>query len=421
MIRKKAQPHSLLITDIKQLLTIQPHPAVGSAMTELGIIEDAAIAVCDGKIVRAGKTSVVLKKFRRVKNWTVISAKERLVTPGLVDPHTHLVFAGQRVNEFEKRLSGVTYHDIAARGGGIRFTVGKTREATKAELRKLVLARLQSMLAYGTTTTEVKSGYGLSLTDEVKCLEVIREMQKETPLDIVPTFLGAHEVPDEFQSNRRAFIELLCHEMLPVVAKRRLAVFSDIFTEIGFFDLMESHRIQAKAREFGFKLKFHVEELSPMGGAELAGRMKATSADHLEYISGAGIAALKQGNTVGVLLPGVSLFLGLEKQAPARRLIEEGVPVALGTDFNPGTSPTLVMPLIMSLGCLKLQMSPAEVWTAATINSACAIGKETTMGSIHPGKQADLVIWNAEDYREIPYHFGMNLVHRVIKKGQVVF
>lgn len=411
----------LVITDIGQLLTLYspvPAPRRGKAMADLGLIRNAAVAVTNGRIAAVGTKQTLLKKISRKTK--VISAGGRLVTPGLVDPHTHAVFAGNRAGEFEQRLAGQTYQEIAAAGGGIQATVRATRRASERELETRLLYHLTGMLSWGTTTVEVKSGYGLSLTSELKLLNVIKRAQKKTPLDLVPTFLGAHTVPREFRHNRKEYVKLLCERMLPAITRHKVACFSDVFTERGAFSLAESKTIQRTARSLGFALKFHVDELSPLGGAELAAEMGATSADHLEFVSERGIRALARSGTVAVLLPSVSLFLGLKRWAPARRLIAAGVPVALASDFNPGTSPTYSLPLVMSLACFELKMTPAEVWAAATLNAAYAAGLGRRVGSLKPGKQADLVIWQAADYREIPYHLGVNQVERVIKEGKVV-
>jgi imidazolonepropionase len=350
----------------------------------------------------------------------VIDATGKVVTPGLVDSHTHLIFAGTRENEFEQRLQGKTYQEIAAQGGGINATVRRVRQASKEELKALARPRLERLMRFGVTTVEVKSGYGLSLADEIKCLEAIAELNAEGPWELVPTFLGAHAVPAEFRDDRAGYIDLLVDEMLPEVARRRLAKFCDVFCETGVFSLAESERILGKARDLGLKLKVHADELTPLGGAELAARLGAVSADHLLCISDAGIEALAASGTVATLLPGTAFFLGMP-YAPARKLLERGVAVALASDCNPGTCPTENLPLVGAMACTGMKMLPAEVLTALTRHAAAALGRADTLGTLAVGKQADLVIWEVPDYRQLFYHFGVNHAWRVIKRGQVVY
>jgi imidazolonepropionase len=350
----------------------------------------------------------------------VIDAAGRVVVPGLVDSHTHLVYAGSREDEFEQRLRGATYQQIAARGGGINATVRRVREASKDELKAMARRRLDRLLSFGVTTVEVKSGYGLSVTDEIKCLEVIAELNAEGPLEVVPTFLGAHTVPPEFRADREGYLRLLTDEMLPEVARRGLAEFCDVFCETGVFALDESERVLTRARELGLRLKLHADEMTPLGGAELAARLGAVSADHLLCITDAGIEALAASGTVATLLPGTAFFLGAD-YAPARRLIERGVTVALASDCNPGTCPTENLPLVGTMACTQMGMLPAEALTALTLNAAAALGRADRIGSLECGKQADLVILDMPDYRQLFYHFGVNHVWRVIKRGRVVY
>jgi imidazolonepropionase len=348
-----------------------------------------------------------------------IDATGRVVTPGLVDSHTHLIFAGSREDEFEQRLQGRSYQEIAAQGGGINATVRRVRQSSRDELKALARPRLDRLLRFGVTTVEVKSGYGLSLADEIKCLEAIAELNAEGPWELVPTFLGAHAVPPEFRDDRAGYIDVLVHEMLPEVARRKLAEFCDVFCETGVFSLAESERILGKARDLGLKLKLHADELTPLGGAELAARLGAVSADHLLCISDAGIDALAASRTVATLLPGTAFFLGAN-YAPARKLIERGVSVALASDCNPGTCPTENLPLIGAMACTQMKMLPAEALTALTRNAAAALGVADRIGTLEVGKQADLVIWDVPDYRQLFYHFGVNHAWRVIKRGRVV-
>jgi imidazolonepropionase len=348
-----------------------------------------------------------------------LEAGGRVALPGFVDSPTHLIFAGDRIDEFEMRLQGRNYQEISASGGGILATVRRVRSASRDELKVLARPRLAQLLRFGVTTVEVKSGYGLTLADELKCLEAIAELNTEGPLELVPTFLGAHAVPPEFQSDRAGYVSLLCTEMLPDVAHRKLALFCDVFCEHGAFTPAESERILERARDLGLRLKLHADELSDLGGAELASRLGATSADHLLRVSEAGMEALAAAGTVATLLPGTALFLGLD-YAPARRLIQHGAAVALASDCNPGTSPTENLPLVGSLACTQMKMLPAEVLNALTLNAAAALGISDRVGSLEVGKYADLVLVDATDYRRIFYEYGVNHVWRVYKRGRVV-
>jgi imidazolonepropionase len=350
----------------------------------------------------------------------IVDASEKVVLPGLVDSHTHLLFAGWREDEFEQRLEGRSYQEIAARGGGINATVRCVRQATKDELKQLARKRLKQMLRCGVTTIEVKSGYGLTLADELKCLEAIAELNAEGPLELVPTFLGAHAVPPEFRENRASYVRLLQDEMLPEIARRRLADFCDVFCEVGVFSVIESEGILQRAAALGMGLKLHADELTPLGGARLAAKLGAISADHLLCIDEAGIEALAASGTVATLLPGTAFFLGMP-YAPARRLIERGVPVALASDCNPGTCPTENLPLVGAMACTQMKMLPAEALIALTLNAAAALGRSDRVGSLEVGKQADVVILDVPDYRHLFYHFGVNHVWRVIKRGRVVY
>ncbi len=350
----------------------------------------------------------------------IIDATGKTVLPGFIDSHTHLLFAGWREDEFEQRLHGLSYQEIAARGGGINATVERVRQASKDELKRLARSRLDHFLRFGVTTVEVKSGYGLTLADEVKCLEAIAELNAEGPLELVPTFLGAHAVPSEFRGDRDGYLRLLVDEMLPEVARQRLAEFCDVFCETGVFSVADSERILRRAQDLGLGLKLHADELSPLGGAELAARLGAVSADHLLCVTDAGIDALAAAGTVATLLPGTAFFLGLP-YAPARRLIQRGVAVALASDCNPVTCPTENLPLVGAMACMQMQMLPVEAVTALTLNAAAALGRSDRIGSLEVGKQADLVIFDVPDYRHLFYHFGVNHVWRVIKRGRVVY
>jgi imidazolonepropionase len=387
----------------------------GPEMREPAIIPDGAALIDDHRIAWVGPTAEAYIP----PDAEIIDAGGKIVLPGFIDSHTHLVFTGSRADEFEQRLLGVSYQDIAARGGGINATVRAVRGASKEELKAATRARLQRMLSLGVTTVEIKSGYGLSLADEIKCLEVIRELQREQACELVPTFMGAHEVPPEFREDRQAYLKLVTNRMIPEIARRGLAEFCDVFCEQDVFDLQESERVLSAAREHGLKLKLHADEFTALGGAELAGRFGATSADHLLRITDAGIEALKQSGTIATLLPGTAFFLGLPS-APARKLIDAGLPVALATDCNPGSCMTENLPLIGSIACTQMKMLPAEVITALTLNAAAALDRSDRLGSIEVGKQADLILCDVPDHRQLFYHFGVNHVWRVIKSGRVV-
>jgi imidazolonepropionase len=345
-----------------------------------------------------------------------------VLTPGFVDSHTHAIFGRARYEEQELRAAGIPYMEIAKRGGGIHASVRDLRARDEDELLALALPRLRALAASGVTTVEVKSGYGLSLDDELKTLRVVRRLVELLPMRIVPTWLGAHEIPLEFRAEgergRRRYIDLLIHEMLPAVAAESLARFADVFCEPGVFTVDESREVLTAARNAGLGIKLHADELVSGGGAELAGALRATSADHLAAISEAGIAALAQAGTVATLLPGTMLFLGKREQAPARRLIEAGVAVALATDFNPGTSPTTNFPLILTLAVSQLRLSVAEAVVAATVNGAAALGLAGRTGQLAPGFSADLALWRASDVRELPYWYGAALCEATWVRGR---
>ncbi len=399
-------PVDLLVVHAGQLVTLAGpgRPRAGKEMAELSIVPDGAVACRKGRILAAGPTTDLRKTFSAKKT---IDAKGRVVTPGLVDPHTHLVFAGSREAEFEMRAAGKTYPEIARAGGGIHATVERTRAASKEELAKSARARLRDMLERGTTTVEAKSGYGLAVEDEVKQLEVARD------LGCVPTFLGAHEVPRGRE--RSEYVREVVDVMVP--RARGLARFCDVFCEPGVFSVDEARRILQAAKAAGLGVKIHAEEFRSSGGAELAAELGAASADHLMAVTDRGIRSLRQAGTVAVLLPGTSAFLGGGKYAPARRMIEEGVAVALGTDCNPGSCTATSLPLVMTLACTQLRMSPAEALCACTVNAAYACGEGGEAGTLEAGKRADLVVWRATDYREIAYWFGANLAETVVRSG----
>lgn len=416
----QAKPLPLIIRNAAQLVCISEQGErvkCGPAMRNLAVIEGGGVIVRDGRIAWIGPTA---KMPRLASGVTIIEASNKTVLPGLIDSHTHLIFTGSREDEFEARLQGLCYQEIAGRGGGIHATVRRVREAAADELKESTRARLGRLLSFGVTTVEVKSGYGLTPADEIKCLEVIAQLNAEGPLELIPTFLGAHAVPPEFHGDREGYLRLLIEEMLPEVARRKLAEFCDVFCEKDVFSLAESERILTKARELGLQLKLHADELSPLGGAELAGRLRATSADHLLCTTDAGIEALAAAGTVATLLPGTAFFLGVA-YAPARQLIERGLAVALASDCNPGTCPTENLPLIGAMACTQMKMLPAEALTALTLNAAAALNRSERIGSLEVGKQADLIICDVPNYRHLFYHFGVNHVWRVIKRGRVVY
>lgn len=417
-VKKKT---TLLIKNIGQLITMQGAvPRRGREMAEIGLIEHGGVAIAGDEIIAVGESDETAGKVDLAENCTVISAENGVVTPGFIDAHTHPVFPGTRELEFEMRLAGKSYMEIARSGGGIRASVRRLREASIEDLYTRAKKTTDLMLAHGTTSIEAKSGYGLSTEAEIKSLEIIRQLNEREVIDLYPTFLGAHEVPDEYQQHRTDYIELLIKEMIPAVAGRKLAIFCDVFCEEGVFSVEESRAILKAAEKVGMRPKLHADELKETGGAELAAQLKAVSADHLVFASNKGIAALADSDTVAVLLPGTSYALGLEKVAPAREMINQGVIVALATDCNPGSSMTESLPMIISLAAVKYRMTAAESLSAVTVNAACAIGQGEKLGRLEVGLPADLVIWDMNDYREMPYHFGVNLAKTVIKKGKVV-
>jgi imidazolonepropionase len=410
----------MIISNASQLVCVETsHGRVkkGQSQRDLMIIPNGAVIVRDGLIDWVGPTADLPPI---PPNAEVLDATGKVVLPGFIDSHTHLVFAGSREDEFELRLQGKSYQEIAAAGGGINATVQQVRRASKGELKDLTRRRLKRLLSFGVTTVEIKSGYGLNLPNELKCLEVIADLNQEGPLELVPTFMGAHAVPPEFRADREGYLRLVRDDMLPEVVRSGLAEFCDVFCDTGAFTLAESHRILQRARELGLQIKIHADELSPLGGAELAAQLGATSADHLLCISEAGIEALARSETVATLLPGTAFFLGLN-YAPAKAMIEAGLPIALATDCNPGTCPTENLSFIGTLACTQMEMRPAEVISALTLNAAAAVGRSNRLASIEAGKQADLVICDVPDYRQVFYHFGVSHVWRVIKRGRVVY
>ena len=414
-------PVDLLIIHAGELATMAAGsvPRRGSALTNPGIVLDGAVAIADSRIVGLGPTDAILRAFASVSA-KVLDARGRLVTPGLVDPHTHLVFAGNRAREFAMRLQGTDYAEILAAGGGILSTVQSTREATQDDLLISGRRRLDRMLAHGTTTIEAKSGYGLSLTDELKILRITAQLGTTHAVTVIPTFLGAHAVPLEWRTNPDEYVRQVSDVMLPAVVGEHLAKFCDVFCERGAFSVEQCRRILRTAERLGLRLKIHADQLSASGGARLAVELGACSADHLEHTPPTDLEAMAEHGIAAVLLPGATFFLLQQRHPDARAMIDLGVPLALATDFNPGSSPTLSMQMIIALACVGMRLMPEEALSAATINAAYAIDLADEVGSLSPGKRADLIIWGLSSVTELPLHFGTNMVDTVIKAGQIV-
>jgi len=409
----------LLLTDISEMVCVSHSgkPKSGKEMNDVAILKGHSIAIHKGQIIEIGPAEVLSATYVALEE---INCAGKVVTPGLVDPHTHPIFVYTRENEFEMRILGKSYVEISQSGGGIRSTIKTTRDASEDELYFLARKRIEKMLTQGTTTLEAKSGYGLTTESELKQLRVINHLADTMPVDIIPTFMGAHEFPEEYKDNHSAYIDILCNEMLPAIAEQGIARYCDIFTEEHVYNIEESRKILGKAKELGLKLKMHADEIEPMGGAELAAELNCTSADHLGKTSERGIKALKEAGVIPVLLPATLFSLGSKDYARARDMIDVGLPVALATDFNPGSCNCDSMPFVMTLACLQMKMTPAEALTAATINAAAAINQEKRVGSISGGKQADLLIWDIPSYKFIPYHIGSSYPEIVIKKGEIV-
>jgi len=390
----------------------------GHEMNDAGVRTGVGVAVVGREIAAVDSPAALREQFQNAHE---VDCRGGVLTPGLVDSHTHGVFGRPRFDEQEMRAAGLDYMEIARRGGGIHSSVRDLREQTEDSLTELARARLTRLASFGTTTVEVKSGYGLTLEDELKSLRVIARLARELPLRLVATFLGAHEIPLDHrgsEASRREYVNAVIGDMIPAVAAERLARFADVFCETGVYTVDESRAILTAAREAGLLLKLHADELTSSGGAELAASLGATSADHLAAVSDAGIAALSHASTVATLLPGTMLFLGKTKHAPARRLIEAGVPVALATDFNPGTSPTPNLPLVLTLGVSQLHLSAAEAVVAATVNGASALALGTRVGQIAVGFSADLALFDIHDIRELPYWYGDNRCVATYARGK---
>ena len=393
-------------------------PRVREQMRELAIITEGGMLIEDGRVVATGPSSEIEKALPAGAE--IVDARGKVVLPGFVDAHTHPVFGGNRVDEFEMRAQGATYEQIAESGGGIRSTVRKTRAASEEELLTQAKKHAGWFLRGGTTTVEAKSGYGLTIDDELKMLRVIRRLNAETPIEFVPTFLGAHAVPDEFRNAPEQYVALIIHKMLPRIVEELLAESCDIFCERGYFDISDSEKILGAARDYGLRLRMHVDQLTNSGGAFLAARLGAATADHLEQASEAEIAALAEAKVQPVLLPASVYALGKMRYPPAREMIDAGLAVVLATDFNPGSSPTPSMPMVFSLAATQMKMTPAECLTAATINAACSLNRGDQIGSLEPGKRANFAVFDCGDYREITYYIGVSLTHSVYVSGKRV-
>ena len=415
MSKEQLKKMDLIVKNAYQVLTFGgPRGArTGRDMSDPVIVEDGAVAAKDGRIAFVGATADL-----NINADEVIDARGKVVMPGFIDSHTHLVFAGSRENEFAMRLAGETYMDIARKGGGIKSTVKSTREASMDELFLLGKARLDEILKWGTTTVEVKSGYGLDTENEIKILETVKKLDSEHPIDLVATYLGAHDFPVEYANDRDGYVDQVISD-IPEVAERKLAKFCDVFCEKGFYSVSQSRRILEAGLEHGLSAKLHADELQSSGGAELAGELRAVSADHLLCPSEAGLLAMRNSGTVAVLLPGTSFFLN-KNPAPARKMVDMGIPVAIASDYNPGSSPINHMPLVVGLACLQYGFSPAQSLAAATVNAARALSLDREVGSLEVGKRADLIVLDVRSYLEVPYWFGRDPVERVIKGGKVV-
>lgn len=392
---------------------------MGAEMRDVQPISDGAMFIRDGIIEKTGFTSEIEALVS--SNTRVIDAQGRVVLPGFIDAHTHPVFAGNRVDEFERRAQGATYEEIAASGGGIRSTVAKTRAASEDQLLEQARKHAEWFLECGTTTVEAKSGYGLTLADEIKMLRVIRHLNDEGSIDFVPTFLGAHAIPDEFRSAPADYLDLVVNAMLPEVASERLAEFCDVFCEARYFDVEASRRVLTAARELGLGLRIHADQLTNSGAAIMAAQLHATTADHLEQTDERGIAAMKSAGVKPVLLPASVYALGKTRYPRAREMIDAGLAVVLATDFNPGSSPTPSLQMVLSLATTQMKMTPAEALTACTINAAHSLHRGDSIGSLEPGKLANFALYDCEDYRELAYYFGFAQTHSVYVRGEPVF
>jgi len=409
-----------IIINANQLITVAggPNARVGREMSNLSIINNGGIAIKDGLIVAVDSTENILNNYKPVE---IINALDKVVMPGFVDPHTHPIFVNTRENEFEMRIQGKGYVEISIAGGGINSTITTTKVAPIEVLYKLARERIRKMISCGTTTMEAKSGYGLDTDSELKQLQVINMLKKSEKIDIVPTFMGAHEFPLAYKKDHQGYIDILVNEMIPEVAKSGLAEYCDIFTEDHVFSIEESRVVLQCAKEHGLKLKMHADEIIPIGGAELAAELGCTSADHLGAASEEGMKALAEKGVIATLLPATIFSLGMKSYANARKMIELKTPLALATDFNPGSCNCDNMQFVVSLACLQMKMTPAEAIVASTINAAHAIGMADKVGSIEVGKYADILVTDMPSYQYLPYHFGSNNIREVYKKGELIY
>lgn len=411
----------ILIRDAEQIITLSPdkgRPLRGEEMREIGVLQNSSILLEAGLIRGVGKHEDLMRG-KSEKDYRVIDAAGKIVMPGFVDPHTHIVFSGSRANELPWKVEGASYMEIAKRGGGIQKTVTKTREASESHLISQGKERLDAMMTFGTTTVEAKSGYGLTTESEVKILKAYAKLDERHPMDIVPTFLGAHAIPEEFSNDREGYLALLEDEMMPAIAKEKLAEFCDVFCEEGYFTPEESRRILESGQTLGMKSKIHADEFSSSGGARLAAEIGAMTADHLVHTSEEDMVRMANSGVVAVPLPAVPLLSMEERFANPRKMIESDIPVALATDMNPNCW-VVSMQIVMSLACYKMRMFPEEAIAASTINAAYAVGRGGRIGSLDAGKKADILILNVPDYLHVPYAFGQNSVETVIKNGEIV-
>jgi len=415
-------PTPLLFRHAEQLLTLAgpPVPRRGKDLGDLGIVRRGSVLTADAKIFRVGKTAGLDAEARRLKA-RVIDCRGRVVMPGFVDSHTHLVFAGSRVEDYELRLHGRTYEEIAAAGGGIRLSARLLCEASTSKLVAQARHFLDQFAAHGTTTVEVKSGYGLDYSNEMKTLQVVRQLQWHSAIELVPTLLAAHVLPPEYSGRASAYLDLIVEKLIPAVARGKLAEYVDCFCDRGAFRVAQCRRVFEAGLKHGLVPRLHAEQLTHTGASRLAVELGATSADHLDCVTDEDVRALAGSSVVATLLPGSNFHLGLQRFVPARRLIEAGAIIALATDFNPGTSPTPNMQMILSIACAGLRLTPAEAISAATLNAAYALRRAHRLGSLEPGKQADLVVMDLDDYRKIPYYFGVNHCVMTVKRGRIIY
>ncbi|MCB9908366.1 MAG: imidazolonepropionase [Planctomycetes bacterium] len=416
---KTPQQADLMVVGASEIVTASGTQALGGkALDRVHILRDAALVVAGERIVAIGPEREIQSQWQATRT---LDAGGGVVIPGLVDAHTHPVFLGTREGEFEDRLRGKTYLEIAQAGGGILSSLRGVRESSQAELVQALLIRMDRFLALGTTTVEAKSGYGLSVADEIKSLEAIREANARHPVDLVPTFLGAHDFPPEFRSDHAGYVELLCREMLPEVARLGLAEYFDVFTEGHVFGIEDSRRLLERARELGFGLRLHADQLTALGGAQLAAEMHAASADHLEHVTPSGMQALGQAGVVPVLCPLVPIFLRQDQEAPGRRMADAGLPIALATDFNPGSCYAMSLFEVLSFGALRYGLMAGEALTAATLNAACSLGRGSSVGTLEVGKLADLVLTDLPNHHHLTYELARSPVQSVIKRGKLVY